>query len=102
MWLAAGMVARTWAISSIVASGAERSLKSLPKPNNLLEKLTTVPEATAPLKQRLFDRLARQGLTAQDEVIMAFYNPPRTPPLLRRNEIMVKLQNSDWRDEARL
>ena len=37
--------------------------------------------------------LAEQALTPQGEAVMAFYNPPWTLPLLRRNEILVKIQS---------
>jgi hypothetical protein len=32
-----------------------------------------------------------QNLAAVGEPMLAFYNPPRTPPMLRRNEIILEL-----------
>ena len=95
----------SWKVHFIMPSSY--TLESLPKPNNPLVKLIPVPpgrfaairfsgragdEAIARVKQRLFDALVQQGLTAHGDVIMAFYNPPWTLPFLRRNEVLVKLQ----------
>ena len=44
-------------------------------------------------KQRheLFNRIAAQGLEAVGAPVFAFYDPPWTLPLFRRNEVMVEL-----------
>lgn len=95
----------SWKVRFVMPSSY--TLESLPKPNNPSVELVPLPparfaairfsgltgdEAIARFRQRLFDRLAEQGLTPQGEAIMAFYNPPWTLPFLRRNEILVKLQ----------
>jgi hypothetical protein len=97
-----------WKVRFVMPSSY--TLEALPKPNNPSVKLVPLPaerfaairfsglagdDAIARFKQRLFDRLAEQGLTPQREAIMAFYNPPWTLPFLRRNEILVKLQMGD-------
>ena len=42
----------------------------------------------------LLEVLSRHGLSASGEVVGAAYNPPMTPPPLRRNEVMVKVGES--------
>jgi hypothetical protein len=37
----------------------------------------------------LLAKVADAGLTAQSEPVFAFYDPPWTPPFMRRNEVMV-------------
>lgn len=94
----------SWKVRFVMPS--RYTFEALPKPNNPSVRLVPLPaerfaairfsgvagdDAIARFKQRLFDRLAEQGLTPQGEAIMAFYNPPWTLPFLRRNEILVKL-----------
>jgi effector-binding domain-containing protein len=97
----------SWEVRFIMPSSY--TMDALPRPNNPSVKLISLPaerfaairfsglagdEAIARFKQRLLDRLAKQGLAPQGEVIMAFYNPPWTLPFLRRNEILVKVWSS--------
>lgn len=98
----------SWKVRFVMPS--RYTLEALPKPNNASVKLVPVPaerfaairfsgladdNSIARFKLRLFERLAEQGLTPEDETVMAFYNPPWTLPFLRRNEILVKLKTDD-------
>lgn len=98
----------SWKVRFVMPS--RYTLEALPKPNYTTVKLVPVPaerfaairfsgladdDSIARFQQRLFERLAEQGLTPQDETVMAFYNPPWTLPFLRRNEILVKLKTDE-------
>ena len=39
--------------------------------------------------------IADRGLTASDQVEYAGYDPPMTPPALRRNEVLIRLNDED-------
>lgn len=81
---------------------------TLPKPNNNHIKIIEVPAQTkvairftgTPTLRRLQQQtkkleryLKKQQLTPIGTVEYAFYNPPWTLPLLRRNEIMQEIKN---------
>ena len=42
-------------------------------------------------QKRLLSALARDGLVTRGTPTMAYYNPPWTPPFMRRNEVMIEL-----------
>ncbi|MEN9753278.1 MAG: hypothetical protein RL670_969, partial [Actinomycetota bacterium] len=42
----------------------------------------------------LMDRLKKANLTPDGSVFSAVYNPPLTPPMLRRNEVLVKVKEN--------
>ena len=42
--------------------------------------------------QKLLDSLAAEGIETEGEVFSAVYNPPLTPPPLRRNEVLVRIR----------
>jgi len=81
---------------------SEYSMETLPKPNNDEIRLVEIPESTyailkfssyatekktRSLKERLIDALANDRVKAVGEPLVAQYNPPWTPPFMRRNEI---------------
>ena len=45
----------------------------------------------AKMKLKLAERLKQEGYEEQSNYMLAFYNPPFTPPMLRRNELMVRV-----------
>ncbi len=82
------------------------TLESLPKPNNPEVRIREIPEtryavyrfrgyATAgrvdKMTARLLKALERDGLKPAGAIAAAQYNPPWTPPFMRRNEIMAPL-----------
>lgn len=98
-------VAGTYVIAFIMPS--EYTLDTLPKPRNDKVKLREIPErryavyrfggyATKGRVKRLAARLdaalAREGLTAKGAPAVAQYNPPWTPPYMRRNEILIPIE----------
>jgi hypothetical protein len=54
----------------------------------------TDTKGTASAQKKLVDWVASQGLQPAGEWEMANYDPPFTPPCLRRNEVMVRLQEA--------
>ncbi len=83
------------------------TLESLPKPNNAEVTLRQVPKRkfavirfsgyapeskSAKKKAALLDSAKRDGLDTIGEPILAQYNPPWTPPFMRRNEAMVEVR----------
>jgi hypothetical protein len=44
--------------------------------------------------ERLQRALARDGLVTRGEPLAAYYNPPWTPPFMRRNEVMIELSEA--------
>jgi hypothetical protein len=44
--------------------------------------------------KKLFSWLAREGLEPEGALRAAYYNPPWTPPFMRRNEVMVDLRRA--------
>ena len=79
-------------------------LETLPKPNNELIQIKQVPEQKRVVirfsgkandfkirqkEQELTQYIEDQNLEVNSTVFYAFYNPPWTPPFLRRNEIML-------------
>ena len=44
------------------------------------------------MKKELEEWLLRSGYAVIDNYMLAFYNPPLTPPMLRRNEILVRIK----------
>jgi hypothetical protein len=47
------------------------------------------------MKNKLANWLEVKGYKRQSNYMLAFYNPPFTPPMFRRNEIMVRVVNSN-------
>ena len=83
------------------------TIQTLPRPNSNKIHLISVPSkqyaaiafsglATDSSIQEHTEELAaylvRQKLTSTGGVILAFYNPPWTLPLLRRNEILIEIK----------
>lgn len=82
------------------------TLETLPKPNNPKVKINEVPgRKVAALKfswfaggsrveakkQQLLKLIVADSLVAAGKPEAAFYNPPLTPPFMRRNEILIPL-----------
>ena len=85
---------------------SEYTLETLPKPNNEEVMLRQVPATryavlrfggyategrSASRIQKLQDALVRDGIKTTDAPQVAQYNPPWTPPYMRRNEILIAL-----------
>ncbi len=86
---------------------SEYTLDTLPQPRNDKVSLREIPGsryaayrfggyATKGRAKRLTARLdaaiAREGLTAKGAPAVAQYNPPWTPPYMRRNEILIPIE----------
>lgn len=93
-----------WTVGFIMPS--EWSLDALPKPGDDRVRLVPVParrmiaitfSGTASTDvldaktRELRDYAAAKGLKVTGEPVLAFYNPPWTLPILRRNEVMLAL-----------
>jgi hypothetical protein len=83
------------------------TLETLPKPNNAEVTLRAVPEKKYAVRRfsgyateakveretkKLVDALKRDNITPASAPSSAQYNPPWTPPFMRRNEVMVEVQ----------
>jgi len=83
------------------------TLASLPTPTNSKVKIVTVPEKELAvirfswygtekrinkMGEKLVSALTRDGIAFIGTPVYAGYNPPWTPPWLRRNEVMVELK----------
>ena len=94
----------TWAVAFILPS--TYTLDTAPQPTNPRVSLRqTEPHETAVIRfsgnwdeqhfekmaAKLAARLDAQGVTYKPTPIIARYNPPFTPPFLRRNEVMFEL-----------
>ena len=86
---------------------ADKTLESLPEPDDAEVKLVTVPPQTIAVRRftgsrgrravaaqtaRLMDTLRENGFEAVDTPAAWFYDPPWTVPVLRRNEIAVPVK----------
>lgn len=95
-----------WRVTFVMPS--EYTLERLPQPVDERVRLEPVParkvavlrfsgRATEDMaearKAELLRRLEGQGLRAIGEPVLAQYNPPWTPPFLRRNEILVPVES---------
>ncbi len=95
--------------SHTIAFGMPRSytLATLPIPNDPRIKIVTLPERKLAVKrfswfrtsarvqskkQELLAALKRDMIITKDEPEYAGYNPPWTPPWMRRNEIAVEIE----------
>lgn len=96
---------KQWKVSFTMP--AHYSMDTLPDPNNSNVKLTQIPKRTVLVlrfsgstseeniyvhAEKLLKYLKKEGIKTTGSVQYAFYNPPWTLPLLRRNEIMIALQ----------
>lgn len=85
---------------------AEYTLSSLPKPNDNRIKFIEIPAYKAAVirfsgfntdnnlmshKAELMTWIRDNKINADSEPVYAFYNPPWTPPFMKRNEVMVKI-----------
>lgn len=97
---------KSWLVRFFMPS--EYTMQTLPKPNNKLIRIKQLPEQqyvairfsgfSSPSKlesnsTKLKKFIAKNNLKTSSEPIYAFYNPPWTLPFLRRNEIMIQIQN---------
>lgn len=95
-----------WRVTFVMPS--EYTLETLPQPVDERVRLEPVParkvavlrfsgRATEDMaeahKAELLQRLEGQGLRATGQPVLAQYNPPWTPPFLRRNEILVPVES---------
>lgn len=82
------------------------ALAELPKPNDASVSLVEVPQRTvaairfsgwatdgkvASMQRILFETLDKHGIQRIGEPVLNQYNPPWTPPFLRRNEVSVEV-----------
>ena len=82
------------------------SLNSLPTPRDAQVKLVSVPQRTVATiafsgwatqgkirrnTEALMTALASRGIAANGTPMLNQYNPPWTPPFLRRNEVMIEV-----------
>lgn len=85
---------------------SEYTMETLPKPNNPDVRIVEVPEkrfavlsfsGRAPeaksqeKKAELTGKLAADGLKAVGEPILCQYDPPWTPPFMRKNEVWIEI-----------
>ncbi|WP_315713230.1 MULTISPECIES: heme-binding protein [unclassified Bradyrhizobium] len=97
-----GVASDRWSISFVMPSSW--TLQKLPPPEDARIKLTAVPAQRmvaltfsgstsdgiiADKTRQLRDYAQRKGLTVAGSPLLAFYNPPWTLPVLRRNEVML-------------
>lgn len=83
------------------------TLETLPKPNNPEVTIREVPKRKYAVmrfsgyapekksrakKEQLLEYVERDGLEVAGEPILAQYNPPWTPPFMRRNEILLQIK----------
>lgn len=83
------------------------TIETLPKPKNSKVQFTEVKAYKAAAlrfsgffsskkidskKAKLLEQLKKDNLKTDGEAIFAAYNPPSTPPFMRRNEIIVKIK----------
>ena len=95
----------SWLVSFIMPS--EYNLEDLPKPKNIEVKLKNVPvkrfvtiqfsgtssdENLAKHKKLLVEFIETNSISVTGTPKYAFYNPPWTLPLMRRNEVMFEVQ----------
>ncbi len=93
-----------WQISFVMPS--EYTMEKLPKPVNDLVILTKVPPKKFVVitfsginsdthvmehEEKLIEYIKSQNLSATGSPKYAFYNPPWTPPPMRRNEVMIEI-----------
>ncbi|STX39529.1 SOUL family heme-binding protein [Legionella feeleii] len=98
-------VGNEWKVRFIMPS--YYSMERLPTPNNTAVKLTTMQGGRFVVirfsglanernlkehQQKLVDFVRTKKLKPISELIYAFFNPPWTLPLLRRNEIMIEIK----------
>ena len=82
-------------------------MDTIPRPNNPDVKLIEVPlkcyavvrftgtvdaEKAQNKKKSLLGLVARDMLDTIGEPLLAQYNPPGTPPMMRRNEVLIELK----------
>ncbi|MBY0440564.1 MAG: heme-binding protein [Mycobacteriaceae bacterium] len=87
---------------------AEKTLESLPQPNNPAVQLTTLPAETVAVRRfsgsrspsaittqtaMLMKALQEKGFEPAGTPVAWFYDPPWTVPMLRRNEIAVPINS---------
>jgi len=95
----------SWLVSFVMPS--EYNLEDLPKPKNVEVKLKNVPvkrfvtiqfsgtssdENLAKHKKLLVEFIKNNSISVTGTSKYAFYNPPWTLPLMRRNEVMFEIQ----------
>ena len=95
----------SWLVSFVMPS--EYNLEDLPKPKNVEVKLKNVPvkrfvtiqfsgtssdENLAKHKKLLVEFIKTNSISVTGTPKYAFYNPPWTLPLMRRNEVMFEVQ----------
>ena len=95
----------SWLVSFVMPS--EYNLEDLPKPKNVEVKLKNVPvkrfvtiqfsgtssdENLAKHKKLLVEFIKNNSISVTGTSKYAFYNPPWTLPLMRRNEVMFEVQ----------
>ena len=95
----------SWLVSFVMPS--EYNLEDLPKPKNIEVKLKNVPvkrfvtirfsgtssdENLAKHKKLLVEFIKTNSISVTGTSKYAFYNPPWTLPLMRRNEVMFEVQ----------
>jgi len=95
----------SWLVSFVMPS--EYNLEDLPKPKNIEVKLKTVPvkrfvtiqfsgtssdENLAKHNKLLVEFIKTNSISVTGTSKYAFYNPPWTLPLMRRNEVMFEVQ----------
>lgn len=93
-----------WTVGFIMPS--RWSLEALPKPGDSRVRLVPIParrmiaitfsgtattEVLDAKTRELRDYAAAKGLKVTGEPMLAFYNPPWTLPILRRNEVLLAL-----------
>ncbi|MBA2484241.1 MAG: heme-binding protein [Nitrosomonas sp.] len=97
-----------WKVSFVMPS--EYSMASLPKPNNDRVHLKKVPpkkfaairfsgtnsdENIAEHEAQLIEYIESNQITATGSPKYAFYNPPWTLPFMRRNEVMIEIDEQE-------
>jgi len=102
-----------WTVGFIMPS--KFTMETLPKPTD--ERITLVEEPGRRLAVLRFsgfawagklekkaaalrDWLAENGIAPQSDAIFAFYDPPWTPPFMRRNEVMFELAGPPADDQS--
>lgn len=95
----------SWLVSFVMPS--EYNLEDLPKPKNIEVKLKNVPvkrfvtiqfsgtssdENLAKHKKLLVEFIKNNSISVTGTSKYAFYNPPWTLPVMRRNEVMFEVQ----------